>query len=112
MLGEAACLEPALVQMARLVGNSEELPMSSLSNQRLLRTLIDLREEANKCDRAADNDRSPYSAAAATYRGYSEGITFAVDEIVAALRIQGEETVDLRPRPSRRGRVWRCPSPR
>jgi hypothetical protein len=65
--------------------------MSTYAKQRLLRTLLDLREEASKCDRAADNDRSPESAAAASYRGYSQGIGFAVDEIVAALRIDAEE---------------------
>jgi hypothetical protein len=71
--------------------------MSTYTKQRLLRVLLDLREEASKCDRAADNDRSPESVAAATYRGYGEGIGFAVDEIVAVLRIQGEEqwTSDL-----------------
>jgi hypothetical protein len=47
-------------------------------------------EEAAKCDRAADNDRSPTSSAGANYRGYNEGITFAVDEIVHALQIGAE----------------------
>jgi hypothetical protein len=71
--------------------------MSDYEKQRLLRTLLDLREESAKCHRYCDNDRGPESTAAAHYRGTAEGIDFAVDEIVAALRIQGEEqwTSDL-----------------
>jgi hypothetical protein len=71
--------------------------MSTLARQRLLRTLLDLREESAKCYRACDGDRNPESAGSAHYRGTAEGIDFAVDEITAALRIAGEEQwgVDL-----------------
>jgi hypothetical protein len=66
--------------------------MSSVAKQRLLRVLLDLREESAKCLRACDNDRNPESAGSAHYRGTAEGIDFAVDEITAALRIDAEET--------------------
>lgn len=69
--------------------------MSNLVKQTLLRTLIDLREEAAKCYRACEGDRNPESAGGSHYRGTGEGIDFAVDEIAAALRIDAEE-------------VWTC----
>jgi hypothetical protein len=56
--------------------------MSSVAKQRLLRVLLDLREEASKCRRAYANDRNPESAGSAHYRGVAEGIGHAVDEIV------------------------------
>ena len=59
--------------------------MSDVAKTRLLRTLLDLREEASKLERMADNGRD------ADYAGQAKGIGFAIDEITAALRIQGEE---------------------
>jgi hypothetical protein len=65
--------------------------MSEYAKRRLLRTLIDLREEAAKCHRACEADRDPGSTVSANWRGYAEGLDFAVSEIVAVLEIDAEE---------------------
>jgi hypothetical protein len=59
--------------------------MSEVAKTRLLRTLLDLREEQRKCERAADEHHDKQ------WHSYAEGLDYAVSEIVAALRIDGEE---------------------
>jgi hypothetical protein len=66
--------------------------MSEYAKRRLLRVLIELREESAKCHRGADNDRNPTSTVSANWRGYAEGLDYAVAEIVAALGIGAEES--------------------
>jgi hypothetical protein len=65
--------------------------MSEYAKRRLLRTILDLREEAAKCHRACEADRNPDSTVTANWRGWAEGIDYCIEEIVATLGVEAEE---------------------